>query len=612
MWFAVLPDGEAASAAARALRPHVSRVVDHASGRPWLMGCWPDGALMVAAAGEARAVVAGDHAVTAAGLGRRLARARSVADVGPLSGLPGCHHLVVSLAGQVRVQGTLGAVRRVFHARAGKAMVAASHARVLACLTGADWDQRWLAVRLSSVAMPYPLQETVPWCGVEAVPADHWLRLDADGSASAYRRWSPPDAELTLAEGAPVVRAALAGAVGARTAAGGTVSTDLSGGMDSTTLAFLAAAEPVDLVTYRWAERDTGNDDARYARLAAARLPRARHVVDPKDGVAMFAGLGPDAAGGATWARGEPPAWVRSAGRIEHIARAMAAQGSRLHLAGHGGDELFRPGGHGHLRDLAGRRPLTALRRARGYRALARASWPAVAKALTDRRTPARELRWHADHLTDPLPVDPRALRTGWTWSMRMPEWASPDAVAAARSMLRNAAEAAHPLAPGREQHQVLMQARSAGVIFGPAADLTAAVGARLTMPYLDDAVIEAALAVRPEDRNQPGRYKPLLVEAARGILPRPVLERTTKGEFSADFYQGLERHRAELLALLEDSALARYGLIDTAICRQALLRPHPTAATLMPLDATLACEIWLRAQQAGPPGPDTVRETAP
>ncbi|TGA90924.1 DoxX family protein, partial [Streptomyces palmae] len=46
-------------------------------------------------------------------------------------------------------------------------------------------------------------------------------------------------------------------------------------GMGFTPLAFLAAAEPVDLVTYRWAERDTGNDDARYARLAAARLPRA-------------------------------------------------------------------------------------------------------------------------------------------------------------------------------------------------------------------------------------------------------------------------------------------------------------------------------------------------
>ncbi|KUJ66894.1 hypothetical protein ACZ90_31090 [Streptomyces albus subsp. albus] len=555
--------------------------------------------MTVAAAGEARAVVAGDSAVTTAELGKRLARARSVADVGPLSGLPGCHHVVVSLAGQVRVQGTLGAVRRVFHARVGEAVIAASHARVLARLTGADWDRRWLALRLSAVAMPYPLQETVPWCGVEAVPADHWLRLEADGHASVYRRWSPPDAELPLAEGARWVREALGEAVRVRTAGGGTVSTDLSGGMDSTTVAFLAAAEPVELVTYRWAERDTGNDDARYARLAAGRLPRARHVVDPVDGVAMFAGLGPDTAGGAAWARDEPPAWVRSAGRIEHIARAMAAEGSRLHLAGHGGDELFRPGGHGHLRDLAGRHPLAALRRARGYRALARASWTSVAKALTDRRTPAKELRWHADHLTDPLPVNPRAMPTGWTWPMRMPEWASPDAVAAARGMLRVAAEAAQPLAPGREQHLMLVQARTAGVIFGPAADLTSVAGARLTMPYLDDAVIEAALAVRPEDRNQPGRYKPLLAEAARGVVPRPVLERTTKGEFSADFYQGLERHRTDLLALLEDSALARYGLIDTAVLRRTLLRPHPTAATLMPLDATLACEVWLRTQQS-------------
>ncbi|MGP4111500.1 hypothetical protein ACTWP5_11345 [Streptomyces sp. 4N509B] len=40
-WFAVLPDGRAGRAAARALRPRVDRVVAHGSGRPWLLGRWP-------------------------------------------------------------------------------------------------------------------------------------------------------------------------------------------------------------------------------------------------------------------------------------------------------------------------------------------------------------------------------------------------------------------------------------------------------------------------------------------------------------------------------------------------------------------------------------------
>jgi hypothetical protein len=61
--------------------------------------------------------------------------------------------------------------------------------------------------------------------------------------------------------------------------------------------------------------------------------------------------------------------------------------------------------------------------------------------------------------------------------------------------------------------------------------------------PLLDDQVFMAALAVPPEKRNRPGRYK-LLAEVVNGITPPEITRRTTKGEFSIDFYQEL-RHTA-------------------------------------------------------------------
>ena len=68
--------------------------------------------------------------------------------------------------------------------------------------------------------------------------------------------------------------------------------------------------------------------------------------------------------------------------------------------------------------------------------------------------------------------------------------------------------------------------------------------------------MVEAGLSVRAADRVTPWRYKPLIVEAMHGIVPADSLTRQTKANGSGDEEPGLRRHRAELLALWEDSRL--------------------------------------------------------
>jgi asparagine synthase (glutamine-hydrolysing) len=594
-WFVVLPDSDTALAAADALRPVARRVIEHASGRPWLMGHWPDGAVTVARAGRARLVVAGDPPATTGSLRERLRAVRTVDDAGAVvEGLPGCFHLSVSVAGRTRVQGSLASVRRVLRARVGEAVVAADNARVLALLAGAGWDPQWLALRLGAPSVPYPLQESTPWRGVSAVPGGHWLALEADGTAREHLHWSPPEPALSRAEGAVAVREALADAVHARVSPGGTVSCDLSGGMDSTSLAFLAADGPARLVTYRWGEQDPGNDDAFYARLAAESLPGVRHVVEPAESsAALSGGPVPDA---PLVAREEPGGWVRIGGRLAHIARSMADEGSRLHLGGHGGDELFRPGST-YLYDLLRARPVRAVRHLRAVRVLGRLPRRELLRAMAERHTPAEELLRHADGLHLP-PRGPRTVHFGWTLPPRLPPWATDDAVESARAVLRAAAGAEpQPLARQRAQHHVLLLTRWAGTVVRQASAVGRAVGGPpLAAPYLDDQVVTAALSVRLEERYSPWEFKPLLGAAMRDTVPDALLARTTKAEFGADAHLALRRQRAELLELFDGSELARYGLVDDAEIREALLRPHAGSAFLPALDATLACERWLRA----------------
>jgi asparagine synthase (glutamine-hydrolysing) len=106
---------------------------------------------------------------------------------------------------------------------------------------------------------------------------------------------------------------------------------------------------------------------------------------------------------------------------------------------------------------------------------------------------------------------------------------------------------------------------------------------------------------VRPEERITPWRYKPLITEAMRGIVPDDSLGRQTKANGSCDAAPGLRQYRAELLALWEDSRMGRLGLIDAAALRELCTRPLPPELEFGGLDQTVACEAWLRSLERAP-----------
>ncbi|MEV6154096.1 asparagine synthase-related protein [Nonomuraea sp. NPDC052129] len=592
MWFAVLPDGEAGLAAAGVLLPGASQVIDHASGRPWLIGDWPGHQIRLAAAGAARVAVIGRCPVTATDLALRLARISDVERIEQVvAGLTGSFHLVASIDGRVAVRGTASAVRRVFHARVRGVTVAASRSDVLAWATGGRIDERVLATRLLPSGVVGPLQDLGVWRDVSCLPPDRTLLIEPTGMTGIRTWWHPPEPALPLAEGATALREALTGAVDACTADGGTISADLSGGIDSTSLCFLAARGRASLITVHCEGMDPGNDDPAWAFRAATGLPDATHHVIGSDELPLwFAGLTEPQP-----SMEEPSGWVRDAARLADLAWRLSTAGSRLHLMGVGGDELFSalpP----YLHDLVRDRPFTAPAHLRARRARWRSSWWRMLRALADRADhPAWLERCVADLSTTPAAAD--AYSMAWGPPLRMPPWATACAVHAARDVLAGIAAARPaPLSPLRAQHQTLLYARTGGAGLRQIDQATSRLGLPYAAPYLDDAVIEAALSVRPDERAGLGRYKPLLAASMDGVVPAEMLERSTKGEYGADFYAGWRRHRDSVLELFEASELGRLGLIDTGALRAALLGVHPRPHVMEPLSQTLACEIWLRS----------------
>ncbi|MFD2469327.1 asparagine synthase-related protein [Amycolatopsis silviterrae] len=598
MEFMVFPDSPAGARLASvvnaaSVRTGTDRIrnLTYASGRPWIVGRWSSEEVTCAEAGSRRVALFGPAAASPRSLAAVLDSVRDLSDFDQLArSTAGSFHLVAAIGDGCRVQGSAGGSRRVFHGSRNGVSVAGDRADLIAALIGSRVAKRALARQLLSSVIPWPLNDETVWEGVHRLAADHYWVLRPHGSAKTLW-WTPPDPAIPLAEGREAICAALLEAVEVR-ARHGEVTADLSGGMDSTSVCFLAAAVVPRLVTYRIEAGDPANDDRVWAENAARSLPAADHRVVARGSLpANFAGLlepDPDLEA--------PFPWIRTRARIEDQARYLAKAGSSGHLTGHNGDQLFyaMPNvDHALLRE----RPLRAWRLLHVNRIARRWKLIPAARALLDNRSYGQWLADAADSLAQPQ-SGPARPDYDWGAELRMPPWATEECGASVAGDLRSCA-GAMPLHPIRAQHTVLEFARHGADELRRASRIGERFGVPWHSPYADDQVLHAALSIRLSDRAAPDAYKPALASAMQETVPEALLARPTKAESSIDLYEGLQTHRGELLELCEDTRLGRYGLVDEVRLRAAVLMPHPQPWTMAPLVQTLAAETWLRSVDA-------------
>ncbi len=591
-WFAVLPDRDLAPGLLDRLReiagPAVVRVLPHASGRPWLVGCWQDEELTACAVGDVGLALAGTHSLNPAELASRARHVRDTAHVeSVLSGVHGCFHVLASVAGHTYVRGSFSGQRRVYRAEAGGGTVLADQARVLARLTAAELDTAQLALRLTGDTVPHPLAWGALWHGVHAVLPGTALQLAPGGEVRTRRWWRPPAAELPLGEAATGLRQALEQAVALRVRPGEVVGADLSGGMDSTSLCFLAAQAGARLVTVTLDPGALTNEDRLYATRAAGHLPHIEHLVfEPADVPAHFSGLDERVDLGD-----EPSVTVRARVQQRYLAEQVRARGAGLRLSGFGGDQVVQPQ-PSYVHGLLWRSPAAALRHAAGWRARRRRPLRATARVLLDRGSYAAWLAEAAGLLHTPVTADD--LR--WGLRPHLPPWASEQTVQLCRERLLAASQdATEPLHRERGRHAWIAAAQQAGRTASHLAHCAQLDRMPFHSPFCDDAVIEAALAARPHEAASPWSYKPLLAAAMRHLVPESILSRTTKDHFGYEWQDGLRRSRHVLAAWAEESRLVAAGLADEDALRRVLLSPQLLTGGIAELETTLAVEAWLR-----------------
>jgi len=562
-----------------------------AFGDGMLVGSWWPGELRTVRAGRMEAAFLGTARFTDAQALDALARARDTRDHAALARLSGSYQLLVYTPGGVTLCPDRTGLRRLWYASSPGYALFATHTLVLQRLLNAPLDEKWLAIRLIAPSLRDVLDHRAPFVGVEPVRPGEAVQLRSDRTGWTDTWWAPPPAVLPVQRSAPVLAETLAAAVGHRVASVRRTSCDLSGGLDSTSLAFLARRAARDgatsLVTLTRAPASPANDDPYWVARAVAAMPDIEHVqlADDPEGL-PYADLRVPAP------LDEPDPGVALTGPLRRQAWTLARLGSDVHLAGNGGDQVLGAP-LTYLRRLARQRPLLAARHLRGHRALTGLTGRSLACLAWPGRY-AGWLRLVADQLES-------GGRVPWTWGSppRPPRsLMTRDGLDTAATAVRAAAAGAQP-AGDVESHATVARLRYAAGVHRVHRDSAAALGLRLELPFLDADVVEVCLSTRPYERLDPYRPKPLLVSAMRAIVPDELLARTTMGVYEAELHLGWRQNRHDVASFFEESRLVERGLLSRH-GMTAFLAGRLDTHDLFDLNEVLAVELWLRSLEPG------------
>lgn len=378
------------------------------------------------------------------------------------------------------------------------------------------------------------------------------------------------------------------------------VSADLSGGVDSTALAFLAARhrfKRLAVFTYNSSVAPVWSDLSRATAIAEQADAFEHHIVEGTATESPFQEL--DAAPHADL----PGTGVIVFARTRLRFAAVAAVGSRLHLTGDGGDLLAGPT-PACLADFAV---------AHDYKALWRhsASWARLRNRVTAGlvlravRVGACSPRQALHRLASDISADKRRLNSGpWEdaisyWSPPGPAvaWLTPGARNAVVDYLHARADSSlFPIWWRPSDYAVRGDLAAAGLLQRELRATAGLFGVDLHSPYLDSAILRTCLGLTAGLRTSATEHKPLFRRALAGMVPAAVLDRQTKGDYTRDQYIGLRRSESFLRSLFHSSIAAEMGLLEPhamlAVLDSALLGLDvPWSA----FSRVVATEIWLR-----------------
>ncbi len=465
--------------------------------------------------------------------------------------------------------------------------VVASRLDVLAGLCRLSTDLGVLSGRLSTLGLPWPMSGSTIWQGVSRLTVGECLEV-APGRRSTRRWWSHPKGVLDRGTIVRQLRSSLVDTMADLCAEQNRVGVDVSGGLDSTAVAYLAAEAGASVDAHHVEPADGDNDDTRWAKRAILDTA-ARPMISTDRARTSFFISGDrdkpeaDLAGPALW----------SAGRrhLRAVARIDKRRDVSLHLTGFGGDELFTPM-PAQVWSLWHQSGLPAFPRVTRSALMNRVPVWKLVRAATNRTSITAELT--RGPLVD---ADPTEMDLSWGVRLALPRWATPTAEEMVRDLAaRSARRKPLPLSEDRARHQALS---SLSYVRDLLNDITLRFSTghhRWLSPFLEPGVFSVALQQASISRLDDGYRKLLLRDSLTGIVPAAYFDRGAKGEYSNELHIAMRHHHSAVASYFAECLLADLGLVDRSQLLKVIDSGAASTDDLHFIQSTLEAERWARA----------------
>jgi asparagine synthase len=258
---------------------------------------------------------------------------------------------------------------------------------------------------------------------------------------------------------------------------------------------------------------------------------------------------------------------------------------------GLGGDELFAPlptiaWSLAHQAPL--RAPRLAIAYCRNNRIPLRRGIPSIASKVRYGRWVSRSMRELASKGSTPNDD------LSWSGGFSFPSYMLNEA----KELVRAPFDVGRlePLNEDRTVNQALESLLGQAAIIRQVNDMFGRGGITWTSIFVDPGVIGAALALPLKTRLHPYINKPSLYRAMRGLMPREIFARATKGEYTKDSYKTFFARRESLVDELAHGYVGQLGLIDRSALKARLSMRAVSSEFLFELKRLVAAERWIRS----------------
>lgn len=490
-------------------------------------------------------------------------------------------------------------VRPLYHARQGDTLLFASEPKALLAAAPALGRRNEAAIANYLVGQP-PDGQTSFYLGIETLPAAHWMLVEP-GRTELRRYWRlEPKGAAPGGDHPEQFRALFTEAVRCRLDGGEAVGAMLSGGLDSSSIACVAApihgeARGGALPTFSLVfDRTPAWNERPFIEAVLARGGMSPHFIQGGDHAPFddFQHILREQDG---------PFLAPILSISRQVGVRAASEGVGVLLDGHGGDEVVSHG-RGRLNELA-----------RDGRWLP--LWREVRAVSDTYHTSALAMFAHHVREHRPAPRVARLIRRAGRFRRRsgaggVPAWrrfVDPDLVARTdlpARMREAAALRADPLSAEAEQHLAVLGDPLQGYAFTVLDRNAAAAGIEPRYPFWDRRLVEFCVSVPAEQKLAGGWSRLVLRRAMEGVLPPVIQWRRDKLDFSPHLVTAMvDRDRGLIDSVLHDgrgdvAGFASLLELRAAFGRMIQLRDKASGGDVQAVWRAVTLALWLETLQ--------------